>query len=170
MTPSCFDLYFLQTMCPSLNCFVSSFALNLIWLSEATFIFFPQKSELTEFIIIQIVWMHVHIVRVKLQFVCFEFHYQMYRNNIPKCNFFFSNEYKHPNRFVGMFLCINLLFCILSTILDKREEIFEFQNTSCIKTYGADTSKKCNISLFIHRYNQLSWNAVCLPEKILQVC
>lgn len=132
--------------------------------------FFPQKSELTEFIIIQIVWMHVHIVRVKSQFVSFEFHYQMYRNNIPKCNFFFSNEYKHPNRFVGMFLCINLLFCILSTILDKREEIFEFQNTSCIKTYGADTSKKCNISLFIHRYNQLSWNAVCLPEKILQVC
>lgn len=93
MTPSCFDLYFLQTMCPSLNCFVLSLALNLIWLSEATFIFFPQKSELTEFIIpvIQIVWMHVHIVRVKSQFVSFEFHYQMYRNNIPKCNFFFSN-------------------------------------------------------------------------------
>lgn len=134
------------------------------------FYFSPQKSELTEFIIIQIVWMHVHIVRVKSQFVSFEFHYQMYRNNIPKCNFFFSNEYKHPNRFVGMFLCINLLFRILSTILDKREEIFEFQNTSCIKTYGADTSKKCNISIFIHRYNQLSWNAVCLPEKILQVC
>lgn len=150
--------------------FCIEFCLNLIWLSEATFIFFPQKSELTEFIIIQIVWMHVHIVRVKSQFVSFEFHYQMYRNNIPKCNFFFSNEYKHPNRFVGMFLCINLLFCILSTILDKREEIFEFQNTSCIKTYGADTSKKCNISIFIHRYNQLSWNAVCLPEKILQVC
>lgn len=82
MTPSCFDLYFLQTMCPSLNCFVSSFALNLIWLSEATFIFFPQKSELTEFIIIQIVWMHVHIVRVKSQFVSFEFHYQIFQNAI----------------------------------------------------------------------------------------
>lgn len=64
-------------MCPSLNCFVSSFALNLILLSEATFIFFPQKSELTEFIIIQIVWMHVHIVRVKLLFVSLEFQYQM---------------------------------------------------------------------------------------------
>lgn len=76
MTPSCFDLYFLQTMCPSLNCFVLSFALNLILLSEATFIFFPQKSELTEFIIIQIVWMHVHIVRVKLLFVSLEFQYQ----------------------------------------------------------------------------------------------
>lgn len=43
MTPSCLDLYFLQTMCPSLNCFVLSFALNLIWLSEATFIFFPPE-------------------------------------------------------------------------------------------------------------------------------
>lgn len=41
------------------------------------FYFFPQKSELTEFIIILIVWMHVHIVRVKLLFVSLEFQYQM---------------------------------------------------------------------------------------------
>lgn len=155
MTPSCFDLYFLQTMCPSLNCFVSSFALNLILLSEATFIFFLPK----------VCANRIHnnsnscgCMSTLWQINCSLFHLNFStkcRNNIPKCNFFLSNEYKHPNRFEGMFLCINLLFCILSTILDKREEIFEFQNTSCIKTYGADTSKKCNFSIFIHRYNQL---------------
>lgn len=49
------------------------------------------------------------------------------RNNIPKCNFFFSNEYKHPNRFVGMFLCINLLFVSCQLFLIKERKYLNFK-------------------------------------------